>query len=100
MTAVPIAPAARSLLDHAVHARFAFIVLVVLLALPPLAQAFDGGFYIGLASRILIFALAATSLNLILGFGGMVSFGHAAFMGVGGYAVGILMQHGFASAWL
>ena len=100
MTAVPIAPAARSLLDHAVHARFAFIVLVVLLALPPLAQALDGGFYIGLASRILIFALAATSLNLILGFGGMVSFGHAAFMGVGGYAVGILMQHGFASAWL
>ena len=93
MTTATFLPA-RSLLDHPVHMRLASGLLLLLLALPPLAQAFDGGFYIGLASRILIFALAATSLNLILGFGGMVSFGHAAFMGVGGYAVGILMQHG------
>jgi branched-chain amino acid transport system permease protein len=55
---------------------------------------------VGVASRILIFALAATSLNLILGFGGMVSFGHAAFVGVGAYAAGILMQNGLHSAWL
>ena len=57
-------------------------------------------FYVGMASRILIFALAASSLNLVLGFGGLVSFGHAAFVGLGGYAVGVLMQHGVASAWL
>ena len=100
MTAVPAPPPARSLLDHALRGRVALAILVLLLALPPLANALDGGFYIGLASRILIFALAATSLNLILGFGGMVSFGHAAFVGVGGYTVGILMQHGVASAWL
>ncbi|RZL98327.1 MAG: branched-chain amino acid ABC transporter permease, partial [Variovorax sp.] len=45
-------------------------------------------------------ALAATSLNLVLGFGGMVSFGHAAFVGLGAYAVGILMQQGVSSAWI
>jgi branched-chain amino acid transport system permease protein len=64
------------------------------------ANALDEGFYITVASRILIFALAATSLNLVLGFGGMVSFGHAAFMGIGAYAVGILMDAGWTSAAL
>jgi branched-chain amino acid transport system permease protein len=48
----------------------------------------------------LIFALAATSLNLILGFGGMVSFGHAAFLGVGAYTVVILSQMGLVDAWV
>jgi branched-chain amino acid transport system permease protein len=65
-----------------------------------LASAAEAEFYVSLASRILIFALAATSLNLILGFGGMVSFGHAAFMGVGAYAVAIAIQHGLGSAWI
>ena len=69
--------------------------LAVALLLPPVALAFDEPFYISLASRILIYGLAAASLDLILGFGGMVSFGHAAFFGVGGYAVGILFAHGF-----
>lgn len=82
------------------RARTALPVLALLLLLPPLLQAFDSDFYIGVASRILIFALAATSLNLILGFGGMVSFGHAAFVGVGAYAVGILMQSDVTSAWV
>ena len=57
-------------------------------------------YYVGLASRMLIFALAATSLNLILGFGGMVCFGHAAFFGLGAYTVAIAMSHGVASAWV
>jgi branched-chain amino acid transport system permease protein len=74
-------------------------LLAALVALPLVAQALNEGFYVGLASRVLIFALAATSLNLILGFGGMVSFGHAAFVGVGAYSVAILMQHGVGSAW-
>ena len=47
-------------------------------------------FYLDLVRRIMIFAIAAASLNLILGYGGMVSFGHAAYLGVGAYAVGIL----------
>ncbi|WP_041828713.1 branched-chain amino acid ABC transporter permease [Paracidovorax avenae] len=89
-----------SLLDHGLHPRWSIPLLVLLALLPTIAQALDEGFYIGVASRILVFALAATSLNLILGFGGMVSFGHAAFVGVGAYAVGILMQEGIASAWI
>lgn len=88
------------LLDHRLRLLPSVLCLAALLLLPTLAQALGQSFYVGVASRILIFALAASSLNLILGFGGMVSFGHAAFVGVGAYAVGILMQHGIASAWL
>ena len=47
-------------------------------------------FMLTLFTRIVIMALAAVSLNLILGFGGMMSFGHAVYLGLGGYAVGIL----------
>lgn len=91
---------APGLLDHALRLRRAGPLLLALAALPPLAASLGQDFYIGLATRILIFALAATSLNLILGFGGMVSFGHAAFVGTGAYAVGILMQQGVMSAWI
>jgi branched-chain amino acid transport system permease protein len=89
-----------SLLDHSLSLRWSVPLLIVLALLPAVIGALDGGFYIGLASRILIFALAATSLNLILGFGGMVSFGHAAFVGVGAYTVGVLMRDGVAAAWI
>lgn len=92
--------AATSLLDHQLRFRSGLLLLAVLVLLPWAALATAQEFYIGVASRILIFALAASSLNLILGFGGMVSFGHAAFVGVGAYTVGILMQHGVVSAWL
>lgn len=68
--------------------------LVLLVGLPPIASGLGEPFYIGLFSRILIYALAAVSLDLILGFGGMVSFGHAAFFGAGAYVVGILAFHG------
>ncbi len=88
------------LLDHSLHWRTGLVLLLALVLLPVLAQALGQPFYIGVASRILIFALAATSLNLILGFGGMVSFGHAAFVGVGAYSAGALMQLGLNSAWL
>ena len=89
-----------SALDHPLRTAWALLALCLLVALPFVAEALDEGFYITVASRILIFALAATSLNLILGFGGMVSFGHAAFMGIGAYSVGILMDAGWASAAL
>ena len=88
-----------SILDHSLHARWALPLLALLLAFPWLAAATGAEFYVTLASRILIFALAATSLNLILGFGGMVSFGHAAFVGLGAYTVAIAMQEGLVSAW-
>lgn len=67
--------------------------LLVLLALPPVAFALGEPFLISVATRIVIAALAALSLDLILGFGGMASFGHAAFLGIGAYVVGILAHH-------
>lgn len=91
---------APNALDHPLRLPWALLWLCVLVALPWVALALDEGFYITVASRVLIFALAATSLNLVLGFGGMVSFGHAAFMGIGAYAVGILMDAGLTSAAL
>ena len=93
-------PAPSSILDHSLHARWSLPLLALLVAFPSIAVATGGDFYITLASRILIFALAATSLNLILGFGGMVSFGHAAFIGLGAYTVAIGMQEGLSNAWL
>jgi len=66
-------------------------------AFPMAAKAIGDPSLIGLATRIAIYAIAAGSLNLILGYGGMVSFGHAAYFGIGGYVVGILYQH-FAEA--
>jgi branched-chain amino acid transport system permease protein len=67
--------------------------LAFLLALPFLARAAGEPYLITLATRIVILALAAVSLDLILGYGGMVSFGHAAFFGLGAYTVAILAQH-------
>jgi branched-chain amino acid transport system permease protein len=87
-------------LDHDLKWRWSGLVLLALIALPFVANVFGEAFYIALATRILIFALAATSLNLILGFGGMVSFGHAAFLGVGAYTVVILSQMGVVDAWV
>ena len=78
----------------------AALTLVALVALPWLLQAIGQDFYISLASRLLIFALAATSLNLVIGFGGMVSFGHAAFFGAGAYCVAVLAESGIVSAAL
>jgi branched-chain amino acid transport system permease protein len=75
-------------------------VLALLVVLPLAAKHWDQLFYVSFASRILIYALAASSLNLILGYGGMVSFGHAAFLGTGAYAVAILMAEGVSSAWV
>jgi branched-chain amino acid transport system permease protein len=76
------------------------IAAVLLVGFPLVLQAMDGLFYVSLASRMLIYAIAATSLNLALGYGGMVSFGHAAFFGAGAYTVGILAAEGVSSLWL
>ncbi len=76
------------------------LVFITLLMFPIVMQAMDGLFYVGLASRMLIYAIAATSLNLALGYGGMVSFGHAAFFGAGAYTVGILAAEGVTSLWI
>jgi branched-chain amino acid transport system permease protein len=70
------------------------LALVAALAAPWLLRALGMDFYLSLATRILVFAIAATSLNLLLGYAGMVSLGHAAFMGLGAYASGVLLSEG------
>src|SRR5262252_3727139 len=75
--------------------------LIAVLALVPLYTALNGNaFTLTLFTRIVILAIAALSLNLIMGFGGMVSFGHAAYLGIGGYVVGILAKEGVASGFV
>jgi len=75
--------------------------VIAILALVPIYAAASGNtFMISLFTRIIILAIAAVSLNLIMGFGGMVSFGHAAYLGIGGYAVGILAKEGVNSGLL
>ena len=72
--------------------RTTFVTILVMLALailPPVFLWTGNAFYLDLATRLVILAIAAVSLNLLLGFGGMVSFGHAAYIGIGAYAVGI-----------
>jgi branched-chain amino acid transport system permease protein len=75
-------------------------LLLVLAAVPIVAASTGGPFYVSLALRILIFALAASSLNLLLGYGGLVSFGHALYLGVGAYVVAILSFHGITNGWV
>jgi branched-chain amino acid transport system permease protein len=64
------------------------------LALPWLLPAATQGYWLSLATRAAIIALAALSLDLVLGLGGLVSFGHAAFLGIGAYAAGIMLVEG------
>ncbi|MEM7168861.1 MAG: branched-chain amino acid ABC transporter permease [Pseudomonadota bacterium] len=68
-------------------------VSIIAIGLPFAAAAGGEDYLIGIATRLMIFALAGISLNLIVGYGGMVSFGHAAFFGIGAYVVAIMSQH-------
>ena len=93
-------------LEHApvsrLNGRTAFIVVMLaLLALLPVYTTLSGDtFVMTLFTRVLILAIGAVSLNLIMGYGGMVSFGHAAYLGIGGYAVGILAKEGIGSGFV
>ena len=76
-------------------------LLVAGLVLLPLYSHLSGNvFVLTMFTRIVIMALAAASLNLIMGYGGMMSFGHAAYLGIGGYAVGMLAQEGIGSGFI
>lgn len=76
------------------------LTLVGLLAAVPLAAGLIGNDYLmTVMTRVVIYAIAAVSLNIVLGYGGLVSLGHAAFIGMGGYAIGILAVNGVTSAW-
>jgi branched-chain amino acid transport system permease protein len=81
--------------------NIAVIALMAALALLPVYVGLGGNaFLLTLFTRIVILGLAAVSLNLILGYGGMMSFGHAAYLGIGGYAVGILAHEGITSGFV
>ena len=88
------------MLSEAKHLRAAATIAVALCAflVPYVLQAVGAGYYVSTAGKIVVFAIAATSLNLVLGYGGMVSFGHAAFFGLGAYATGVLVGEGVSNA--
>jgi len=75
-------------------------LLWLLLALVLLLPLSGELYYVKLVTRMLIFAIAALSLDLLVGYLGLVSFGHAAFMAIGAYATGMLASQGYVSAWL
>ena len=86
------------------HSRSSAVLPLLLLfagfaAVPFVATALEQPFWISFFARILIYAIAASALNLALGYGGLVSFGHALFMGLGSYAVALPAFHGIASGW-
>ncbi|MEA2872850.1 MAG: branched-chain amino acid transport system permease protein [Hyphomicrobiales bacterium] len=75
------------------------IAIFLLFALVPLFAAFRAEAYVlSLVTRVMIFAIAALALDLLIGYGALVSFGHAAFIGLGAYAIGILASHGINDA--
>ncbi len=92
-TALPKTPRALSIVR-----RFDVVPVILfgLFAAGPFLAAASGaeGYVLSLLTRVMILGLAALSLDLILGYGALVSFGHAAFLGIGAYAVGILSAHG------
>lgn len=79
---------------------WSLLILLLLVLFPLVAPLFNFEFYVSYVRRILIFALAATALNLVVGYGGMVALGHAAFFGAGAYAVVILADANIHSALL
>jgi branched-chain amino acid transport system permease protein len=74
-------------------------IFIALAAVPLLGLVMRDGYILSLMTRVMILAIAAVALDLILGFGALVSFGHAAFIGIGAYAMGILASHGYEDAF-
>ena len=76
------------------------ILILLCIFMPVIAPLIGQEFYTDVFARIMIVTIAAISLNFIMGYGGMISFGHAIFVGIGGYSVGILASHGIESAYI
>src|SRR3982074_264743 len=73
-------------------------IFLLFALLPAVASLTGGGYLVSLGSRVMIFAIAAVALDLLVGYGALISFGHAAFIGLGAYAVGVLAAHGIGDA--
>jgi branched-chain amino acid transport system permease protein len=76
----------------------AALIFLTLALVPLFAKLGTEGYVLALVTRVMIFAIAAIGLDLLVGFGALLSFGHAAFVGLGAYAVGILASHGITDA--
>ena len=87
-------------LPASVSGRSYALLLVILALAPFILEWANQPFYLDLLSRALILGIAAISLNLILGFGGMISLGHAAYIGIGAYCVGIPSYYDYYNGWL
>jgi len=98
----PTLPTARADRPRRIVAADAVpLLLVIAFALIPLLATAGAETYIlSLFTRVMIFAIAALGLDLLVGYGALVSFGHAAFIGLGAYAVGILSAHGIHDAFV
>src|SRR5690625_1937241 len=82
------------------HHLLEWVGLLSLLVFPWLVGSLGLDFYVSFMTRVLIIGVAATSLNLILGYGGMVALGHAAFVGAGAYVVAMMLDAQWAAVWL
>ncbi len=97
MVAVP-APAVQPRLRWLANVVAPLLIFAGFAALPLVATLGAKAYILALFGRIMIFAVAAIALDLLIGYGGLISFGHAAFVGIGAYAVGILSAHGITDA--
>jgi branched-chain amino acid transport system permease protein len=96
-SAVAVAGGARTLrLPREALLPAAIFLLSALL--PAFAALSAQHYLIDLGTRVMIFAVAAVALDLLVGYAGLISFGHAAFIGIGAYAVGILAAEGIGDA--
>jgi branched-chain amino acid transport system permease protein len=85
----------RRLIPHDVVPILIFAAFALI---PAMGFISSEGYLLSLFERVMIFGIAAISLDLLVGYGGLISFGHAVFMGLGAYAVGILSAHGLRDA--
>ena len=108
MVDIPLVPLARASVTDApaprrrvaTHLWVAAALLAALALVPVVSHLIGQSFYVTLVSRMMIFGLAAVGLNLVMGYGALVSFGHALYIGFGAYAVGILSFHGIHDGWV
>jgi branched-chain amino acid transport system permease protein len=80
------------------HEGVPILIFLIMAANAVLTLLSSEGYLLSLFERLMIYAIAALSLDLLIGYGGLISFGHAAFVGLGAYAVGILSAHGVHEA--
>lgn len=80
--------------------RIGLLLLLALALVPPIASSMDDNFWVAFFARVLVYAIAASALNIALGFGGLVSLGHALFLGIGMYSVSLPSFYGVTSGWV